>query len=403
MFRTSSAFRTLPPDQVLPNLRPLNGSPGRRRSSRRPTRAVGQHACRHCHLLLGDGLAARHEERRARRPRARARATSTGQGRRLVAARQLLGDLVRLRRRARRVATQGDAGGHQRRNADLARPHRSELAGQSPSQTRARRVSTICGTRRSIRAASSSTRDRRSRCPTASPASSPGIQNQRKSRVGASFAGQVLDATNNIIYEATIEPGWAGDLLKVTIDPTTAKEAGTVWQASAVLSAQIAQYISAAATPTVPASNGLEPWFTNRRIVTINDASGKPVAVPRHQAVGRAARDARPQRHAAEEDHRLPARRRSRHRRCEPAPPPATIYKPIEGAGHRPVPPALRRARRHLERASRHRHGAGEPVQRHERSGILGVSRRHVRHAQPRVVAPANDGIVHVFDEQRRS
>ena len=47
-----------------------------------------------------------------------------------------------------------------------------------------------------------------------------GIANQPKTRVGAAFSGQVLSAANNIIYEATIEQGWAGDLLKVQIDPT---------------------------------------------------------------------------------------------------------------------------------------------------------------------------------------
>ena len=62
-----------------------------------------------------------------------------------------------------------------------------------------------------------------------------GIANQRKSRAGAAFSGQMLSATNNIIYEATIEPGWAGDLLKVQIDPVDASEVATLWRASRVL------------------------------------------------------------------------------------------------------------------------------------------------------------------------
>ncbi len=95
-----------------------------------------------------------------------------------------------------------------------------------------------------------------------------GIQNQRKSRAAASFGGQVLDATNNLIYESTIEPGWAGDLLKVEIDPVTGIEIKTWWQASVTLKAQI-----------LPAFVGDEPWLdpTKRRIVTINSASNAAV------------------------------------------------------------------------------------------------------------------------------
>ena len=93
-----------------------------------------------------------------------------------------------------------------------------------------------------------------------------GIQNQRKSRIGAAFSGQVLDATNNTIYEATIEPGWAGDLLKVLINPKTGAEISTPWQAATQLAAQIK-----------PASSGDEPWFTKRKVVT-NNAVG--VGVP---------------------------------------------------------------------------------------------------------------------------
>lgn len=93
-----------------------------------------------------------------------------------------------------------------------------------------------------------------------------GIQNQRKARIGAAFSGQVLDSTNHIIYEATIEPGWAGDLLKVDIDPATGAEVSTMWQASTQLTTQLTK---AVATD--------EPWFTNRRIVTINSSTNKAV------------------------------------------------------------------------------------------------------------------------------
>ncbi len=94
-----------------------------------------------------------------------------------------------------------------------------------------------------------------------------GIGNQRKARVGAAFGGQVLDAANNVIYEAAIEPGWAGDLIKVEIDPATGAEVTRPWQANFVLGQQLD-----------PVFTGqVEPWFTNRRIVTINSSSGSAV------------------------------------------------------------------------------------------------------------------------------
>jgi type IV pilus assembly protein PilY1 len=103
-----------------------------------------------------------------------------------------------------------------------------------------------------------------------------GIANQRKSRIGAAFSGTVLNSTNNVIYEATIEPGWAGDLLKVQIDPLTAKEVATLWQASSTLTAQLAP-------PLPPATPNPEPWnndanqLNGRRVVTINDSSGAAI------------------------------------------------------------------------------------------------------------------------------
>ncbi len=226
-----------------------------------------------------------------------------------------------------------------------------------------------------------------------------GIQNQRKSRVGASLAGQVLDATNNTIYESTIEPGWAGDLLKVTIDPTTAKETGTVWQASAVLSAQIAQYISAAATPTVPKTNGLEPWFTNRRLVTINDSTGKPVAFRDTKLSGTQLATLGPtallQKEVIAYLRGAPVYDTGV---ANPTPPPATIYKPIEGAGIGQF---------------RQRFGAlgditnGQPVivaapaspfSDTNDPGYTAYKTGTWAKRPTRVVAPANDGIVHVID-----
>jgi type IV pilus assembly protein PilY1 len=87
-----------------------------------------------------------------------------------------------------------------------------------------------------------------------------GIQNQRKSRAAAAFGSPVLDSNNDVFFEVTIEPGWAGDLQKVEVDPVTGLEAKTWWQASVQLAAQIK-----------PASVGDEPWMdeTKRRVVTL--------------------------------------------------------------------------------------------------------------------------------------
>lgn len=93
-----------------------------------------------------------------------------------------------------------------------------------------------------------------------------GIQNQRVSWAGAAFTGQVLDATNNIMYQTTIEPGWAGDLLKVKVDPKTGDEISTLWQAGEVLKTQL-----------TPATASDEPWFTNRKVVTVSPATGKGI------------------------------------------------------------------------------------------------------------------------------
>jgi len=90
-----------------------------------------------------------------------------------------------------------------------------------------------------------------------------GIANQRKSRAAAAFNGQVLTGASGVIYETTIEPGWAGDVLRVTIDPVTGAETGTTWQAKALLNVLL--------TPALP---GDEPWFTKRKVVTRNDSTG---------------------------------------------------------------------------------------------------------------------------------
>ncbi|HQR10175.1 MAG TPA: PilC/PilY family type IV pilus protein [Casimicrobiaceae bacterium] len=89
-----------------------------------------------------------------------------------------------------------------------------------------------------------------------------GIQNQRTSRVGGALGGNVLDAANNVTYQATIEPGWAGDLLKIEINPTTGAFVKTWWNATQELAKQI---------EIPPATPTAQPWMleANRRIVTL--------------------------------------------------------------------------------------------------------------------------------------
>lgn len=95
-----------------------------------------------------------------------------------------------------------------------------------------------------------------------------GIQNQRKSRAGAAFGGQVLDAGNNVAFTPTLEPGWAGDLLKIEMDPATGNTIKTWWSAAKSLASQIDPVVTGVA----------EPWMDpdHRRIVTMNGAAGVP-------------------------------------------------------------------------------------------------------------------------------
>jgi type IV pilus assembly protein PilY1 len=97
-----------------------------------------------------------------------------------------------------------------------------------------------------------------------------GIQNQEKSRAGTTFSTNVLTALNHAIYDPTIEPGWAGDLKKIEVDPTTLAQTSVDWDALSLLNTLLA-------TPIPPANDSLYPWFANRRIVAWNPASGTAV------------------------------------------------------------------------------------------------------------------------------
>ena len=93
-----------------------------------------------------------------------------------------------------------------------------------------------------------------------------GIQNSEKSRAGAAFSTNVLTATDHAIFQPTIEPGWAGDLKKIEINPLDASYVSTDWSAGTILNTLLA-------TPAIPpASDSAYPWFANRRVVTWNGA-----------------------------------------------------------------------------------------------------------------------------------
>ena len=97
-----------------------------------------------------------------------------------------------------------------------------------------------------------------------------GIGNNQKARVGASFAGQSLRGSNNFIFEATIEPGWSGELKKVTIDTITGAQGAVRWSAGAKLDTLLAT----PALGTSPVLDSDNAWFLNRRIVTRNTSTG---------------------------------------------------------------------------------------------------------------------------------
>jgi type IV pilus assembly protein PilY1 len=84
------------------------------------------------------------------------------------------------------------------------------------------------------------------------------------------FANPTLSVTNDFTWIAMFEPGWGGDVQKVQIDPVTAQSQTVLWSAKTALIAQ-----------TTPGPGKPTPWYTERRIVTLNEAG---VAVPFVQA-----------------------------------------------------------------------------------------------------------------------
>jgi type IV pilus assembly protein PilY1 len=96
------------------------------------------------------------------------------------------------------------------------------------------------------------------------------VINQAGARSGAGFQSDNISGAADFIYRVRFEPGWGASVSKIRINTTTGAEdttcvAPTCWEASAQLTAQLAVV-----------NPGDTPWFTNRRIVTV-DESGTPV------------------------------------------------------------------------------------------------------------------------------
>ena len=92
------------------------------------------------------------------------------------------------------------------------------------------------------------------------------ITSQAGARAGAGLQSTSVGASSNFIYRARFEPGWAGSLTKELIDPHTGLKVAEVWKAATQLAAQLA----------VGAPPNEKPWFTNRKIVTM-DQTGTAV------------------------------------------------------------------------------------------------------------------------------
>ncbi len=85
------------------------------------------------------------------------------------------------------------------------------------------------------------------------------------SNVGATFANPNLSPSNDYTYITKFVQGWGGNIQKIRIDPTSGAPLAVIWDVEAQLTAQT--------TPSVPVPT---PWYTERRIVTM-DEGGAPV------------------------------------------------------------------------------------------------------------------------------
>ncbi|HVF64424.1 MAG TPA: PilC/PilY family type IV pilus protein [Casimicrobiaceae bacterium] len=84
---------------------------------------------------------------------------------------------------------------------------------------------------------------------------------------GPTFANPNISAGNNHTYVASFEQGWGGTVQKVQVDTQTLAPLAVVWDAKTQLNTQLT---------VLPAPND-KPWYTNRRVVTVNESG---IAVP---------------------------------------------------------------------------------------------------------------------------
>jgi type IV pilus assembly protein PilY1 len=87
------------------------------------------------------------------------------------------------------------------------------------------------------------------------------ITNQAGSRAAAGFVSNSISAGSNSVYEVSFQPGWGGDIIKVPVDPVTGVPGAPIWDAAKQLGSQL-----------LIVNPGDTPWFTNRKIFTVNDA-----------------------------------------------------------------------------------------------------------------------------------
>ncbi len=93
------------------------------------------------------------------------------------------------------------------------------------------------------------------------------ITNQAGSRAGVGLASSSISVSNHAVYRATFQPGWAGTLTKIDIDPVTGAEVTDIWEAAERLHNQL----------TILPPPDDQPWFTKRKIFTTNDSTNAAV------------------------------------------------------------------------------------------------------------------------------
>ncbi|HTR59225.1 MAG TPA: PilC/PilY family type IV pilus protein [Casimicrobiaceae bacterium] len=98
------------------------------------------------------------------------------------------------------------------------------------------------------------------------------ITNQAGSRAGVGLVSSSITASNHSVYRVTFQPGWAGTVTKIDVDPVSGAENPVpIWEAAEQLHNQLA---------ILPAP-GDKPWFSQRKIfTTLDDGAGNAVNGP---------------------------------------------------------------------------------------------------------------------------